>query len=105
MPPPIRQMTIDSRTELALKQAWPKLGRQARQVMYLAIVKGFKNKAIAELLSISLHTVYEHLWRAVQKAHAKTRRQAYAFYAIRFNQENTLRRALKSARAMKDKKP
>jgi len=88
--PPKRQATLDSLTELALKRAWPKLGRQTRQVMYLAIVKGFKNKEIADMLDISFHTVYEQLWRAVQKAHAKTRRQAYAFYAIRFNQENKM---------------
>ena len=88
--PPKRQATLDSLTELALKRAWPKIGRQGRQVMYLAIVKGFKNKEIADMLDISFHTVYEQLWRAVQKAHAKTRRQAYAFYAIRFNQENKM---------------
>lgn len=90
MPPPIKQMILDSQIELSLKRAWPKLGRQTRQVMYLALAKGFKNKEISDMLDISLHTVYEHLWRAVQKAHAKTRRQAYAFYAIRFNQENKI---------------
>ncbi|KKN69286.1 hypothetical protein LCGC14_0442810 [marine sediment metagenome] len=88
MPKPIRQITIDSLTELALKRAWPNLGRQTRQVMYLAIVKGFSNKGISEILEINIKTTEEYLWRAVRAAHAKTRRQAYAFYAIRFNQEN-----------------
>lgn len=88
MPKPIRQVTLDSLTELALKRAWPMLGRQSRQVLYLAIVKGFSNKGISEILQINIKTTDEYLWRAVQAAHAKTRRQAYAFYAIRFNQEN-----------------
>lgn len=64
------------------------LGRQCRQVLYLVIVKGFSRKGIADILQISVKTVDEYLWRAVQAAHAKTRRQAYAFYAVRFNQEN-----------------
>ncbi len=88
MPKPIRQVTLDSLTELALKRAWPMLSRQVRQVLYLAIVKGFSNNGISDILQINIKTTDEYLRRAVSAAHAKTRRQAYAFYAIRFNQEN-----------------
>ena len=88
MPSPIRQVTLDSLTELALKRAWPMISRQARQVLYLAIVKGFSNQGISDILQINIKTTETYLWRVIQAAHAKTRRQAYAFYAIRFNQEN-----------------
>ncbi|KKN32725.1 hypothetical protein LCGC14_0811110 [marine sediment metagenome] len=83
-----RQVTLDSQTELSLKRAWPMLSRQPRQIMYLALVKGLRNIEIAVLLGISIKTVTEQLWQAVKAANAKTGRQAYSFYAIRFNQEN-----------------
>ena len=85
---PKRQATLDSRTELSLKRAWPMLSRQPRQVMYLALVKGLRNHEIAILLDVSEKTIKEQLWQSVKRVRAKTERQAYSFYAIRFNQEN-----------------